>query len=474
MPGESVSQSPSEYIFVDPHSIERHMRKEARKLFVLERADILIQLPDSYKRCFNHVMFWRRDKYPMPVLIVSCYDVPPGPLRSRWMARFLQVRNSNDDSWSVRIIILPNHNLLKEREKGNGLQDMPLLAYQYGVRYRISCTNGSIEDAYTFMELANNDCVPYEEGVVKGFDQIPREIQRKILLQLPLDDEDRLALDALKEMQEDSHSRRGGFPQFEEGYSLICCETKADKQQSTSQGLEMPSEKTPTTPALPELSMESPLPNNMAKIKEGSRIEVYWPEDKEYYPARVTQVRGSFYHILYDDGEEEWLPLAEHDFLLQEDGHSSSVQVSKIKSMNRWVMKDDDGDEGDDREFGSEEDVAAHKPKKASHQCKRRLHKRSKSLSMGSSDDEPSKYLRTSGDRLTKDGCIIPKQKLRRLADGTYAIPKGRHPLGTYFDSKRGVFVYQSKRVLPDENFSDREVVVDASHQPIKKRKLVD
>jgi hypothetical protein len=87
----SSRSSPSEYIFVDPHSIERHMRKEARKLFVLERADILLQLPVNYKRSFNRVMFWMK-QYPMPILLLSSFDIPPGPLRAQWMALFLQVR----------------------------------------------------------------------------------------------------------------------------------------------------------------------------------------------------------------------------------------------------------------------------------------------------------------------------------------------------------------------------------------------
>jgi hypothetical protein len=85
------SAAPSEYIFVDPTSIERHMRKEARRLFLLERADILLQLPDQYKRHFGHLMFWLKEKYAMPVRVMSPYDVPPGPLRARWMGRFLQV-----------------------------------------------------------------------------------------------------------------------------------------------------------------------------------------------------------------------------------------------------------------------------------------------------------------------------------------------------------------------------------------------
>jgi hypothetical protein len=87
----SKHASPSEYIFVDTASIERHMRREARKLFVLERADILMQLPASYKRNFGRVVFWMK-KYPMPVLCVSPYEVPPGTLRGLWVQRFLEVR----------------------------------------------------------------------------------------------------------------------------------------------------------------------------------------------------------------------------------------------------------------------------------------------------------------------------------------------------------------------------------------------
>lgn len=43
----------------------------------------------------------------------------------------------------------------------------------------------------------------------------------------------------------------------------------------------------------------------------GSAIEVFWPDDKTFYPGRVTSFEPSTgdIHVNYDDGEEERLKL---------------------------------------------------------------------------------------------------------------------------------------------------------------------
>jgi hypothetical protein len=87
----AAAAASSEYTFVTEASIERHMKRQARKLFLLERADVLLQLPSSYKRSFGRIVFLINNNN--PALIVGPYHVPPGPLRLLWMNEFLQVRS---------------------------------------------------------------------------------------------------------------------------------------------------------------------------------------------------------------------------------------------------------------------------------------------------------------------------------------------------------------------------------------------
>ena len=354
---------------------------------------------------------------------------------------------------------------------------MPFLAYQYG----LLSTVHSVEDAYLFVD-PSQELVSYEDGVQHGFEQIPRAIQKKIILQLPLDDDEKLALAARKEMEQDASSnageRRAGYPKFEEGYDLIYCKTTDEITCLPASSME------PFAPAITTSldALASPMLDNMAKIKVGSRIEVYWPEDEEYYAAKVTEIREPFYHIHYDDGEEEWLPLAEHDFLLHEDGRESNVKSQSAKPKGKWSLHDDNDTREDmrflDDDMSEEEDDTDEdtSPKKGTKQGSYGIPKRVKhQMSSGSTDDGPSKYIKTCGRRLTDDGCIIPKQPLRKLVDGTYAAPPGRHPLGTYFDCRRGLFVYKDKKSTHRADSSTEDCnALSNGQQPIKKRKIFE
>jgi hypothetical protein len=54
-------------------------------------------------------------------------------------------------------------------------------------------------------------------------------------------------------------------------------------------------------------------------IQIGTRLEVFWQLDNDYYPATVIS-QGSHptrVFLLYDeDGDTEWIDLTEHDFKL--------------------------------------------------------------------------------------------------------------------------------------------------------------
>ena len=364
-----------------------------------------------------------------------------------------------------------------------------MLAYQYGILVgpnASSATDRSVEQAYVLLDNAveNSDLLPYSGGVERGFDQIPRAIQKKILLKQPLDDTDKLVLNALKEIQEESSNNvgRGSFPPFDEGYDLIHCKTATPDpvRIKAATQITIGSLKTVT-------SSSSAISSRISKVKVGSRVEVFWPDDEEYYAAKVTQVRNDFYHILYDDGEEEWLPLAEHEFLLSGDedvdyGRKIPLKPArKVIPVGRPKTADDDDDEellddDDDDDLLLDDDDDDDVPvRKVASKLPKIPKKRARARSL-SSGAEPSKYMQHMQNRVTLDGCIRPKQTLRRLSDGTYAAPIGRKPMGMYFDNKLGLFVPFAKReasvpATVNSTFNASEV---DDRQPIKKRKVFD
>ena len=127
----------------------------------------------------------------------------------------------------------------------------------------------------------------------------------------------------------------------------------------------------------------------MASI--GSRVSVYWEGDKQYYSGYVSDIRNDFYFISYDDGQNEWLPLAEHQFrILAEE--QSPLDALKNKAVQKPTT-----------------------PSTA------------------------SRYL-TDAARFGNDGCRQPRKAPQRLSNGLFQRPKGRAPTGYSWDTRRGVW----------------------------------
>ena len=81
----------------------------------------------------------------------------------------------------------------------------------------------------------------------------------------------------------------------------------------------------------------------LSRVHVGCTVAVYWPDDGEYYPARVTGRAGgsrSVYTLIYDDGEVETIDLAGERFRF----------VGAAPGSN---------EEGSNQEEGEEEEAAA-------------------------------------------------------------------------------------------------------------------
>lgn len=68
----------------------------------------------------------------------------------------------------------------------------------------------------------------------------------------------------------------------------------------------------------------------LEKVKIGSRVSVLWSDDNEYYEATVTQERNKKrpIHLVYDDGDSEWIDLRQQKFRLL-DGEICSYSDEK-------------------------------------------------------------------------------------------------------------------------------------------------
>jgi hypothetical protein len=66
-------------------------RKEVKADFEARKKDILEQVPDEVKGRFRHLGFVKWSKSYLPILILSPFDVPPGPVRQQWMKMFENV-----------------------------------------------------------------------------------------------------------------------------------------------------------------------------------------------------------------------------------------------------------------------------------------------------------------------------------------------------------------------------------------------
>jgi hypothetical protein len=71
------------------------------------------------------------------------------------------------------------------------------------------------------------------------------------------------------------------------------------------------------------------------KIRIGTRLEVFWSSDNEYYPATVIEQGSQPTRVFlsYDDGGgTEWIDLAEHDFrLLPGQKRTKEVRASLVE-----------------------------------------------------------------------------------------------------------------------------------------------
>jgi hypothetical protein len=138
--------------------------------------------------------------------------------------------------------------------------------------------------------------------------------------------------------------------------------TSNNKKSSSSSSAAAPpkplSTAVPTTKSPPiqagSASKKAP-PPSVVEIALGSRIEVYWADDSQWYVAEVSQRRAgassSHYYLSYDDGTCEWLDLSTERFR-----HATG----RVEKKQRRIIDDDDEGENElDMDLEEDDDEAS-------------------------------------------------------------------------------------------------------------------
>jgi hypothetical protein len=68
-----------------------------------------------------------------------------------------------------------------------------------------------------------------------------------------------------------------------------------------------------------------------SKVWIGTRLSVWWPQEEEYFDCTVTRYRDHKrpFYLEYEDGDREWIDLAEHKFFIIDNETSSQRRTSK-------------------------------------------------------------------------------------------------------------------------------------------------
>jgi hypothetical protein len=119
------------------------------------------------------------------------------------------------------------------------------------------------------------------------------------------------------------------------------------------------SQSPPAVSAPPASAAAASAPNPKApwqQVSIGSRVEVYWPDDKTYYAASVTGQRHfgkSVFTLSYDDGEVERVDMSTEKFRILNDSKAPAPKKRRIHESDdeeefEYTMGDSASEAGDD------------------------------------------------------------------------------------------------------------------------------
>ena len=213
---------------------------------------------------------------------------------------------------------------------------MPFLVYWF---------DKSIETGVPYVTMVpNSSILSYEFGEKLYYDQCPKSIARKLIRGEPLTDSEKIICDAIVAMDgaRESRARPVEVQPDDALYKTVRAQntittnvttnvTTTDASMQMVVGLQ-PKEQ-PSLQLSPEHEHEPP---GMPKV--GDRVKVWWQSEKSYYYGCIVDARQSFYFIVYDDEETQWLPLADHTFTIvpHDEDDEDTLPSSNFDSDTSW------------------------------------------------------------------------------------------------------------------------------------------
>jgi len=101
--------------------------------------------------------------------------------------------------------------------------------------------------------------------------------------------------------------------------------------------------------------------HQLSKVIVGCRISIFWPDDDDYYPGRVTgrdPESNRIFRVMYDDGRCETLDLGKEKFRVLKGGNKSKKMKKQRKMPSTSDREDEDADEdGDYDQDGENDDI---------------------------------------------------------------------------------------------------------------------
>lgn len=319
--------------------------------------------------------------------------------------------------------------------------DMPYLVYWF---------DKSLETGVPCVTLVpSSSIMSYEFGEKLDYDQVPKEISKKLLGRTQeLTRSEQILCDALVAMEAARESGALSWevvPPDDVLYQIVRADDKgASPRTPASQKQKMAAHallqvlRPPETPSSENLSPERPQQQQPGMPQVGDRVKIWWESMDMFYYGYVDDIRGGdFYFIVYDDEETQWLPLADHKFeIVSEDEYTEETPPSREADPRFHCLSPSKPRNNNNKSSPSARRKGAAKPSQSVNrnedsESEWKSSAEKQESHVPANKEVKSKSGKTSTSRCVfKDGLWITKNLPNKDANGLYSRPCGRSPKG--------------------------------------------
>mmetsp|Transcript_19636 Transcript_19636/g.48279 ORF Transcript_19636/g.48279 Transcript_19636/m.48279 type:complete len:822 (-) Transcript_19636:25-2490(-) len=260
LPGQEIA-----HVDLTPKQLQ--MKEDFEKT----KQEVLDSLPEEVTSKFGQQFFSKWGKSCLPLLVLSPYNVPPGPVRDMWFTMYDKVK------------------------KQDRLASASNLVYWYGAY-------DDPANAYSF--VIKTKLIPYATGIKKGHNKLPNPLQKKLDAGKKLGGQEKMLVQGLEEMEEDKdkepNERHGRMNQaFLEdwefaGEELIVQEQEEEKPKPK------PKPKAKKTKKRKKDDEVDPLPKKQKKINKAAEK----PKDAEEKKPTAKKKNGATTAVKVEDIED--------------------------------------------------------------------------------------------------------------------------------------------------------------------------